>query len=149
ALLTHGEGYHNFHHKFQIDYRNGIRWYHWDPTKWTILSMKFMGLASKLRQIPHAEILKARLQAEAAKLKSHGFAEEHLLVMKEKILEAQKRMKKLREDYEQFKHDAARKREELREAYDHKLAEIKRDMALAQLEFQMGMKQWQLCLRSV
>jgi stearoyl-CoA desaturase (delta-9 desaturase) len=29
TILTHGEGYHNFHHKFQFDYRNGIRWYHW------------------------------------------------------------------------------------------------------------------------
>ncbi len=27
AFLTHGEGYHNFHHTFQLDYRNGIRWY--------------------------------------------------------------------------------------------------------------------------
>ena len=28
ALLTFGEGYHNFHHTFANDYRNGIRWYH-------------------------------------------------------------------------------------------------------------------------
>src|SRR5262249_11812558 len=34
ALLTLGEGYHNFHHRFQGDYRNGIRWWHFDPTKW-------------------------------------------------------------------------------------------------------------------
>ena len=33
ALLTYGEGYHNFHHIFASDYRNGIRWYHYDPTK--------------------------------------------------------------------------------------------------------------------
>jgi len=26
AFLTHGEGYHNYHHIFQTDYRNGIRW---------------------------------------------------------------------------------------------------------------------------
>jgi stearoyl-CoA desaturase (delta-9 desaturase) len=56
AVLTHGEGYHNFHHKFQIDYRNGIRWYHWDPTKWTIVALKWMGLAYKLREISSAEI---------------------------------------------------------------------------------------------
>ena len=30
ALLTNGEGYHNYHHRFPSDYRNGIRWYHWD-----------------------------------------------------------------------------------------------------------------------
>lgn len=36
ALLTFGEGYHNFHHEFPSDYRNGIRFYHWDPSKWFI-----------------------------------------------------------------------------------------------------------------
>ncbi|PVU88743.1 hypothetical protein BB561_005723 [Smittium simulii] len=34
AILTLGEGYHNFHHEFPSDYRNGIRFYHYDPTKW-------------------------------------------------------------------------------------------------------------------
>jgi stearoyl-CoA desaturase (delta-9 desaturase) len=36
AVLTNGEGYHNFHHQFPSDYRNGVRWYHWDPSKWFI-----------------------------------------------------------------------------------------------------------------
>ncbi|NUN06313.1 MAG: fatty acid desaturase [Bdellovibrio sp.] len=149
AILTHGEGYHNFHHKFQIDYRNGIKWYHWDPTKWVIRSLNLVGLAHKLRQIPQVEILKARLQAEAAELAKRGFAEEQLLVLKEKILEAQNRMKKLHDDYEQFKIDAAKKRADLKVAYDLKLVELRRDLEIAQLEFQMGMKQWKLCLRSV
>lgn len=149
ALLTHGEGYHNFHHKFQIDYRNGIKWYQWDPTKWVIRSLHTLGLASKLRQISTAEILKARLQAETAVLTKHGFAEEKLIAMKEKILEAQNRMKKLREDYAQFKVDASRKREELKEAYDLKLIEIRRELEIARVEFQMGMKQWKVCLRSI
>jgi stearoyl-CoA desaturase (delta-9 desaturase) len=26
ALMTLGEGYHNFHHEFPQDYRNAIRW---------------------------------------------------------------------------------------------------------------------------
>ena len=32
ALLTFGEGYHNFHHQFAHDYRNGVRWWQWDPS---------------------------------------------------------------------------------------------------------------------
>ena len=36
AFLTYGEGYHNFHHQFAHDYRNGIRWWQWDPSKWII-----------------------------------------------------------------------------------------------------------------
>jgi stearoyl-CoA desaturase (Delta-9 desaturase) len=37
ALVTLGEGYHNFHHEFPQDYRNAIKFYQWDPTKWLIL----------------------------------------------------------------------------------------------------------------
>lgn len=33
ALVSLGEGYHNYHHEFPQDYRNGIKWYHFDPTK--------------------------------------------------------------------------------------------------------------------
>lgn len=148
AFLTHGEGYHNFHHKFQIDYRNGIKWYHWDPTKWVIRSLNFMGLAYKLRQISNVEILKARLQVETAEMSRMGFAEERLNAMKDKIIEAQARIKKLREDYSQFKLDAVKKRAELKDAYDHKLAELKREIALAKLEFEIGMKQWHIYRRS-
>ena len=36
AVFTYGEGYHNFHHIFAHDYRNGVRWWQWDPTKWMI-----------------------------------------------------------------------------------------------------------------
>ncbi len=57
ALLTFGEGYHNFHHTFPIDYRNGIRFFHYDPTKWLIRSMKFLGLASDLKTVSSHTIL--------------------------------------------------------------------------------------------
>ena len=49
ALLTLGEGYHCFHHRFPADFRNGIRWYHWDPAKWLIGALESVGLASNLR----------------------------------------------------------------------------------------------------
>jgi stearoyl-CoA desaturase (delta-9 desaturase) len=52
SLLTFGEGYHNYHHTFASDYRNGVRWYQWDPTKWLIFAMSRMGLAWNLRRSP-------------------------------------------------------------------------------------------------
>ncbi len=52
AVLTHGEGYHSFHHRFPNDYRNGHRWYHWDPSKWVIYSLSRMGLAQDLKRTP-------------------------------------------------------------------------------------------------
>ena len=39
ALVTFGEGYHSFHHRFPFDYRNGPRWWHYDPSKWLIWTL--------------------------------------------------------------------------------------------------------------
>ncbi len=64
AFLTNGEGFHNFHHRFPSDYRNGIRWYHWDPSKWVIMLLRWCRLAKNLyRASPHA-ILAARMTAQ-------------------------------------------------------------------------------------
>ncbi len=49
ALFTFGEGYHNYHHVYPSDYRNGDKWYHWDPTKWFIKLLSFFGLAYELK----------------------------------------------------------------------------------------------------
>ncbi len=49
SLLTFGEGYHNYHHTYQSDYRNGPRWYNFDPSKWLIFSLSVLGLATSLR----------------------------------------------------------------------------------------------------
>jgi stearoyl-CoA desaturase (Delta-9 desaturase) len=64
ALLTYGEGYHNFHHEFQWDYRNGIRWWQFDPTKWWIWASSRVGLARALKRVPEFSIKKALLQRE-------------------------------------------------------------------------------------
>ena len=60
ALLSYGEGYHNFHHAFPSDYRNGVAWYHWDPTKWTIRGLSLAGLAWGLRRTPASAIARTR-----------------------------------------------------------------------------------------
>ena len=64
AFLTNGEGYHNFHHRFPTDYRNGVRWYQWDPSKWTIAVLEKMGLAKDLKRVSKFTILQAKLAAE-------------------------------------------------------------------------------------
>ena len=53
SLLTFGEGYHNYHHTHQSDYRNGPRWYNFDPSKWLIYTLSKLGLASSLRTAPN------------------------------------------------------------------------------------------------
>ncbi len=62
ALFTFGEGYHNFHHIFEYDYRNGIKWWQYDPTKWLIRGLSFVGLTKNLRRCPEERIEKAKLQ---------------------------------------------------------------------------------------
>ncbi|KAH8889698.1 acyl-CoA desaturase [Thozetella sp. PMI_491] len=68
ALVTLGEGYHNFHHEFPSDYRNAIKWYQYDPTKWAIWTWKQLGLAYDLKQFRQNEIEKGRLQQQQKKL---------------------------------------------------------------------------------
>lgn len=61
ALFTFGEGYHNYHHEFQHDYRNGVKPTNFDPTKWTIWTLEKLGLVSDLRRVPAAKILLAEM----------------------------------------------------------------------------------------
>jgi len=61
ALFTFGEGYHNYHHEFQHDYRNGVKWWHWDPTKWTIWTLEKVDLVRGLRRVPEEKVLLSQL----------------------------------------------------------------------------------------
>lgn len=67
AFLTYGEGYHNYHHIFQNDYRNGIRWWQWDPTKWMIGLCARLGLASNLNRVAGFRIQRTMVDAQFAK----------------------------------------------------------------------------------
>jgi len=69
ALVTIGEGYHNFHHQFPMDYRNAIRWYQYDPTKWFIWVCQQLGLASHLKVFPDNEVRQGQLTMQLKKLR--------------------------------------------------------------------------------
>jgi len=59
ALITFGEGYHSFHHRFPFDYRNGPRWWQYDPGKWLIWTLGRLHLADRLRTVSVASRVKA------------------------------------------------------------------------------------------
>jgi stearoyl-CoA desaturase (delta-9 desaturase) len=61
SLVTFGEGYHNYHHEFPYDYRNGVKPWQFDPTKWIIWTLSKIGLACKLRRVPAETIFRAEL----------------------------------------------------------------------------------------
>jgi stearoyl-CoA desaturase (delta-9 desaturase) len=71
ALLTFGEGYHNYHHEFQHDYRNGVKPWQWDPSKWTIWTLSKLGLADSLRRVPDSKILLAEMREARRKAELH------------------------------------------------------------------------------
>lgn len=62
ALFTFGEGFHNYHHAFPNDYRNGIRAFDWDPSKWTIWTMAKLGIAYDLKRVSPAAMWNRRVE---------------------------------------------------------------------------------------
>ena len=68
ALLTLGEGYHSYHHRFPADFRNGILWFQWDPAKWFIQALRGVGLAKELKTTPAPLVEQARMEAEMRRL---------------------------------------------------------------------------------
>jgi len=91
ALLTYGEGYHNFHHIFAHDYRNGVRWWQWDPTKWLIAGLQWVGLTRRLKRTPGFQIQRAllamqftRAQESLARLQ-HAVGHSHFEQLRQRI----------------------------------------------------------------
>ncbi|CAJ0927766.1 5684_t:CDS:2 [Entrophospora sp. SA101] len=68
AIFTLGEGYHNFHHEFPMDYRNAIKFYQYDPTKWLIRFLSYFKLTHHLKKFPDNEIKKGILLMKQKKL---------------------------------------------------------------------------------
>ncbi|KAJ3238386.1 hypothetical protein HDU78_003569 [Chytriomyces hyalinus] len=68
ALVTMGEGYHNFHHEFPADYRNAIKIHQYDPTKWVIWAGSIIGLTYNLKMFPNNEIEKGRIMMQQKKI---------------------------------------------------------------------------------
>ena len=96
AVLAFGEGYHNYHHSFPFDYRNGVKVWQFDPAKWIIWTLSRLGLARDLRRAPEAAVLKAKIevQFESAKARLqqvvHDFREHHEARLHEKYESLQK-----------------------------------------------------------
>ena len=71
AILTFGEGYHNYHHAFAADYRNGIRWYHFDPSKWLIWLSSKIGLVKQPRIMNKLSIQKSLIYKDKKMILDH------------------------------------------------------------------------------
>lgn len=78
AILTLGEGYHNYHHQFPGDYRNGVLARHFDPTKWWVWALSKAGLAWDLKRAPEEAIRQAREKVRRAQESRGGGGERDL-----------------------------------------------------------------------
>ena len=137
AFLTFGEGYHNFHHTFQADYRNGHKWYHVDPSKWWINGFSFLGLKSNLKSTPKHSIEAARIDMKSKKafnkLASRNIdtevfqtrIDEHKSSMRSSLYEIHKLKRELKNCVASSKKAVKEKIAELKKNYAHLKAELK------------------------
>jgi len=111
AFFAFGEGYHNFHHFFQTDYRNGIRLFDYDPSKWTINIMQVLGMATNLKRTPDEDILNARLNMEAIHFERKAgekLSHNNRLELLQKGIEDRLQLaKKLQKEYLEWKKDVS------------------------------------------
>lgn len=109
ALFTYGEGYHNFHHKFPVDFRNGIRFYDFDPSKWLISFLSAVGLANDLKTVSQQRIIQCRIEMDEKVLKE-GMKEDPKIELtpvlhqaRESVMQALEKLNSLEEAYRELK----------------------------------------------
>lgn len=146
AILACGEGYHNFHHRFQSDYRNGVRWYHFDPTKWWVSVCAWLGQAHSLKRTPSHQIFKARLEMDEKRMIKSGIPQDQLVVFRQKIEFAQERWRQLKLDYKEMKQGVRDRSEERMKVLKLELRQAKRELRNAVTDWSIVRKRPRLIL---
>lgn len=145
AMLTYGEGYHNYHHTFQWDYRNGIRWYHFDPSKWLIASLAKCRLASNLKvaapELIEKSLAAMQLKTATEKLRSFNTnnTEKWLALLDD---EYEQLVTKINEWSQLRQRWMDLKRADLRRRWDE--TEIANKLHELELELNMQRQQWRM-----
>lgn len=149
ALVTNGEGYHNFHHKFPSDYRNGIRWYQFDPGKWIIQVMHRVGLVRNRLITPPAQIEKAKLTVASRRAEAllHHAPGEQGEAIRSRFARAHQAIERAGELWnEALAHRRARIAEgkkpahAWKEAWRHRVADYRAHLKLAREEKRQALK---------
>ena len=151
SLLTFGEGYHNFHHTFQTDYRNGHKWYHWDPTKWWIRVFSFIKITKNLHKVPSWSIENARMKTSYEHKENdlnQKIKEDYNQRLKNCTRQIRNLLKELKKKRIEYK-DAKKNRKMLiketwrqnRITMKLKIKEVKSNIAIVRLEFKKLIKE--------
>jgi stearoyl-CoA desaturase (delta-9 desaturase) len=145
AWFTFGEGYHNFHHQFQHDYRNGVKPWQFDPTKWTIWLLHKMGLARQLRRVPGETILLAEISEQQRQLGAKlGAGPAPVSEPIRRLLQAaQESLERASRHWEQRRADYRRAAEMKMEASREKITELRREFREATVRLRAAIRHWQ------
>ncbi|MEM1223520.1 MAG: fatty acid desaturase [Verrucomicrobiota bacterium] len=137
ALLTFGEGYHNYHHAFAADYRNGIRWFHFDPTKWLIWCSSKLGMTKGLRTINTITVQKSLV------LKDKKMIFEHLSEEVDEIAtELKARLEELSSSFEEKATMLKNKLRELKQATDEQRSKLEAEIKALRVALKKNWDEW-------
>jgi stearoyl-CoA desaturase (Delta-9 desaturase) len=144
AFFTFGEGYHNFHHAFQHDYRNGVKPWQFDPTKWSIWFLHKLGLARDLRRVPEEKILLEQFAEQQRQLRDKLNTESHALsdAIRARLHSAQVRVQETFRRWEQREAEYQQALEKQVEASRKKLAELRSEFCEARSRFRAAFEEW-------
>ncbi|ANW25871.1 acyl-CoA desaturase [Vibrio coralliilyticus] len=143
AVFTFGEGYHNYHHIFENDYRNGIHWWQYDPTKWLIKSCSWLGLTKKLRVTPKMKIEKAMAKQALAKASQNVSKLPNASLLNETLnKEFDVLMSKMSDYYELKKEVLESKKSDLAKKYEHSVLKVRYQQM--KQDFKAQRRSWEL-----
>jgi stearoyl-CoA desaturase (delta-9 desaturase) len=144
AIFTFGEGYHNFHHQFQHDYRNGVKWWQIDPTKWMTWSLSKIGLVNDLRRVPNEKIMLAEIGEKNRLLESRLSVCSQPVCEKAQALfaEAEQKLTAAAAAWERAKNEYSKAAQKKLELTKEQLAELRVQFETAVAELREAMKQW-------
>jgi stearoyl-CoA desaturase (Delta-9 desaturase) len=143
ALISMGEGYHNFHHAFPADYRNGVRAHQFDPTKWILRALSATRLTKNLRRTPRPLVLRARLRMDERRIAMHALspaAQERLNQLRAAIDAALNRWSVIVAQYEAIKREASVHAREMMQALRAELRALRRELASAYASWQRALR---------
>ena len=142
SFFTFGEGYHNYHHAYGADYRNGPKAYNFDPGKWVIWVLHRMGLARQLQRVGHDVIYRRRFTESLERfspMPSMSQLRERLESSLDELQAARKEMLAAMREFQERRTVAHRKM----------FKEQKRAFRTARKQAKRTLREWEITLRGV
>jgi stearoyl-CoA desaturase (delta-9 desaturase) len=143
ALISCGEGYHNFHHTFPGDYRNGVRGHQFDPTKWTLRALETVGMTRNLRRTPPSAVVRARLRRDEQRLQAHKLSPEtlrRLQQIREAVDHAVQRWHALLVQVEKLKREAGAHTRQMMRAVRAELRVVRKELSAAYASWKRALR---------